>query len=75
VIVLREWVSTFTERWTLVLGVLYILTMLLVPDGITGLAARLRALRRTRSAGPADRDEDRLAPAAAAGPETREAKL
>jgi branched-chain amino acid transport system permease protein len=45
VIALQEFVSTYTERWTTVLGVVFILTMLLLPQGLTGLMDRLRRHR------------------------------
>lgn len=40
VIGLQEYVSTFTQRWMIVLGLLYIVTMLFLRDGLTGLATR-----------------------------------
>lgn len=57
VIGLEVWVSAFTERWMLVLGLLYIVTMLLLPDGLTGLAARLRGLRVARDGAAPDVEE------------------
>lgn len=48
VIALEVFVGAFTERWMMVLGLLYILTMLLIPDGLTGLAARVRSARAPR---------------------------
>lgn len=45
VVGLEVYSSAYTERWNVVLGALYILTMLLLRDGLTGLPARLRRLR------------------------------
>lgn len=45
VIGLQEFVSVFTERWTLVLGALYILTMLVMREGLAGFATRLGKVR------------------------------
>ncbi len=46
VTVLEEFVSSYTERWTTVLGVVFVATMLFAPGGFTGLADRVR--RRPR---------------------------
>ncbi len=40
VIVLEQVVSSYTERWTMVLGAVFIATMLFLPNGLTGLWAR-----------------------------------
>lgn len=45
VVGLEVYSSAYTERWNIVLGALYILTMLLLPHGLTGLPARLRRMR------------------------------
>ena len=42
VIVLEEFVSSYTERWTTVLGAVFILTMIFLPNGLTGIAERFR---------------------------------
>lgn len=42
VIALEQVVSSYTERWTLVLGAVFIATMLFLPDGLTGLWAKVR---------------------------------
>jgi branched-chain amino acid transport system permease protein len=39
VTVLEVWVSTYTERWTTVLGIIYVLTALFLPDGVLGRLA------------------------------------
>ncbi|MDP4502305.1 branched-chain amino acid ABC transporter permease [Nonomuraea turcica] len=44
---LEVWVSTYTDRWTTVLGVVYILTALFLADGVLGRSrSLLRRLRR-----------------------------
>ena len=45
-IALENVVSTFTERWPTVLGLMFILIMILAPDGILGKAQALAARRR-----------------------------
>jgi branched-chain amino acid transport system permease protein len=50
VVGLEVYSSAYTQRWNIVLGVLYILTMLLLRDGLTGAAARLRRLRSPQPA-------------------------
>jgi branched-chain amino acid transport system permease protein len=43
VLIIAETVlSDYTDRWTAVLGLLYILTILLLPDGILGVKGRFR---------------------------------
>lgn len=44
IIILENVVSSFTERWSLVLGLLFILTMIFTPEGIVG---KLKSLKRT----------------------------
>ncbi|MGH3756358.1 branched-chain amino acid ABC transporter permease [Actinophytocola sp.] len=68
VIVLQEVVSGYTERWNIVLGLLYILTMLVLREGLTGLAERLRSRRRRAPEGdepepPPNGDTDAAEPA------------
>lgn len=71
VIILQEVVSGYTERWNIVLGLLYILTMLVLRDGLTGLAERLRSRRRrtqeSGAPGPEPPDEHEAAEPAATG--------
>ena len=45
---LRNWVSSFFELYAAVLGIVFIATVLWAPEGITGIAGRLRA-RMTRA--------------------------
>jgi branched-chain amino acid transport system permease protein len=46
---LRNWVSSFFELYAAVLGLVFIATVLWAPEGIMGIAARLRArFGRTR---------------------------
>jgi len=43
IIALENIVSSYTERWSMVLGLLFVLTMIFAPEGIVG---KLRSLRR-----------------------------
>jgi branched-chain amino acid transport system permease protein len=48
IVFLSYWISGFTERWTLVLGMVYVLVMAFAPQGIMGwLAGRHRPPRRS----------------------------
>lgn len=40
--VLEEFVSSYTERWTMLLGILFVSTMMFLPTGLTGIAHRIR---------------------------------
>jgi branched-chain amino acid transport system permease protein len=42
IVLLENLISTYTERWVTVLGIIYVLVALLAPNGIAGLIARLR---------------------------------
>jgi len=42
IVLLENIVSGYTERWLMVLGVVYVLVTLFAPDGITGVVRRLR---------------------------------
>ena len=42
IISLEFWVSLHTQRWMTVLGLVYVLTILFLPEGIVGLGGRLR---------------------------------
>ena len=48
IIVLENIVSSFTERWSMVLGGLFVLTMIFAPEGILGKARAALASRRKR---------------------------
>ncbi len=48
IIVLENVVSSFTERWSMVLGVLFVLTMIFAPEGIVGKLRSFLARRRRR---------------------------
>lgn len=51
ILVLRNWVSGFFELYAAVLGVVFIATVLWAPEGIMGIAGRLRArIARARAA-------------------------
>ncbi len=43
VVAMRQVVSSLTERWTLVLGVVYVATVMFVPGGLMGLTRRIMA--------------------------------
>jgi len=58
VLFLREYLSTLVAWWQYVLGAVYILTILYLPDGLMGMARRLR-----RSSVMLDRPEDAKHPA------------
>jgi branched-chain amino acid transport system permease protein len=47
---LRNWVSSFFELYAAVLGIVFIATVLWAPDGIVGLARRLRERHRAAHA-------------------------
>jgi len=48
IIVLENIVSSFTERWSMVLGALFVLTMIFAPEGILGKARAALLTRRKR---------------------------
>ena len=50
IVFLSHWVSSITERWNLILGIIYVLVVVFAPQGVTGLAARWR---RNGGGGPA----------------------
>jgi branched-chain amino acid transport system permease protein len=50
IIVMRDIVSSVTERWTLVLGFTYVVTVMFIPGGLMGLFGRL--MMRIDSAAP-----------------------
>lgn len=56
VLLLRYEVSAFTQRWVMILGIVFILTVLLLPEGFIRLPKRLRdirsRLRREAPTGP-----------------------
>jgi branched-chain amino acid transport system permease protein len=47
VIMLENVVSSYTERWSMVLGLLFVLTMIFAPEGIVGKIRSLRIRRRS----------------------------
>ena len=47
IVLLENVASSFTERWSMVLGLLFVLTMIFAPEGIVG---RVRLLLRKRNA-------------------------
>ena len=52
VVVMRQVVSSVTERWSLVLGLIYIFTIMFMPSGLMGMASRL--LNRAEEGKPAE---------------------
>lgn len=48
VILIRQMLSSVTERWTLVLGAVYIITVMFIPGGLLGLASMLFSRQRGR---------------------------
>lgn len=50
---LELWVSTFTSRWTVVLGIVYVLTALFMSDGVLGRLQAVRRRSRRSRGGPA----------------------
>ena len=50
---LRNWVSSFFELYAAVLGIVFIATVLWAPEGIMGLAGRIRARLSRAQAAPA----------------------
>ena len=61
VLSLEFYVSTYTDRWTTVLGIVYVLTALFMRDGVLGRLARLRRRPgRTGAAPPADSPADEI---------------
>jgi branched-chain amino acid transport system permease protein len=48
IILLENVVSSFTERWSMVLGGLFVLTMIFAPEGIVGRLRLLLARWRRR---------------------------
>lgn len=41
IVVMREIVSSVTQRWTLVLGLVYVVTVMFIPGGLMGMIGRL----------------------------------
>lgn len=58
VLLLEVYTSTFTERWTTVLGVVYIVTALFLASGVLGLIDKIR--HRTRGDDSPDADTDNI---------------
>jgi branched-chain amino acid transport system permease protein len=47
IVLLENVVSSFTERWSMVLGLLFVVTMIFAPEGIVGKARSLLGRRKT----------------------------
>jgi branched-chain amino acid transport system permease protein len=54
---IRNWVSAYIESWMIVMGAIFIITMLWTPDGILGVARRLH-VRLTSTRGPRSQPTD-----------------
>lgn len=48
IITLENLVSLYTERWSMVLGLMFIFTMIFAPEGLVGKARQLMARRQAR---------------------------
>ena len=48
IISLENWVSLYTERWSMVLGFMFIFTMIFAPEGLAGKARTMLARRRAK---------------------------
>jgi branched-chain amino acid transport system permease protein len=49
IILLENWVSLYTERWSMVLGFMFIFTMIFAPEGLVGKARNLLERRRAKT--------------------------
>lgn len=49
VLALQNLISSYTDRWPLLLGAIFILFVLRAPNGLVGLSAQLRLVRRSKS--------------------------
>jgi branched-chain amino acid transport system permease protein len=59
IIMMRQIVSSFTQRWAMVLGVIYIFTVMCIPGGLMGMIHRLMARIAWSAAGEPDRPRGR----------------
>jgi branched-chain amino acid transport system permease protein len=55
IIMLENVVSSYTERWSMVLGLLFVLTMIFAPEGIVGKLRSLLTRRRRAGENPVPR--------------------
>jgi len=53
IIVMRQIVSSFTQRWAMVLGVIYIVSVMCIPGGLMGMMSRLLTRLEARNLGGA----------------------
>ncbi len=49
IVFLSNWSSAYTDRWVLILGVIYVLVVIVAPEGIVGLGRDLAARLRGRA--------------------------
>ena len=55
IVLVRNLISAYVEHWPMLLGVLFLLVIMFVPEGIVpGIASRLRALRASGHKAPAE---------------------
>lgn len=54
VVILENFVSAYTARWQMVLGILYVLTVTLSPNGVIGIYRKIRERRRKELSGSTD---------------------
>jgi branched-chain amino acid transport system permease protein len=64
VVFLRNLVSAYTQRWMLILGVVFVLTVLYAPQGVAGGARALWARWRGHAPAPRPQAEPRKEPVA-----------
>jgi branched-chain amino acid transport system permease protein len=49
IVLLSNFISAYTDRWVTILGAIYVLVVMLAPDGLLGAAAAWRDRRRART--------------------------
>jgi branched-chain amino acid transport system permease protein len=59
IIVMRQMVSSFTERWAMVLGVIYIVTVMFIPGGLMEMGRRLMTRIASDAIFESDRHQER----------------
>jgi branched-chain amino acid transport system permease protein len=59
IVVMRQIVSSLTQRWTMVLGVVYVATVMLLPNGLMGMLSRLLSRIEARAPIPIDQQPEK----------------